>query len=166
MAIWISIPILSSLVVLQSVVVSRTKLLHGTADLVMLVIIAWALQKRVKSAWHWAVVGGLLVGMVSTLPIIVPVISSILIVAVALLLKQRVWQVEILAMFVTTFIGTLLVHSISIISLIITGTTLPFLEVVSSITVPSLLLNLLIAAPAYFLLRDLAKWLYPEQLEV
>lgn len=166
MAIWISIPILSSLVVLQSVVVSRTKLLHGTADLVMLAIIAWALQKRVKSAWYWAVVGGLLVGMVSTLPIIVPVISSILIVAVALLLKQRVWQVEILAMFVTTFVGTLLVHSISIISLVISGTTLPFLEVVSSITVPSLLLNLLIAAPAYFLLGDLAKWLYPEQLEV
>ena len=166
MAIWISIPILSSLVLLQSVVVSRTKLLHGTADLVMLAIIAWALQKRVKSAWHWAVVGGFLVGMVSTLPMIVPVISSILIVAVALLLKQRVWQVEILAMFVTTFIGTLLVHSISIVSLMITGTTLPFLEVVSSITVPSLLLNLLIAAPAYFLLRDLAKGLYPEPIEV
>jgi len=166
MAVWISIPILSSLVVLQSVVVSRTKLLHGTADLVMLAIIAWALQKRVKSAWHWAVVGGLLVGLVSTLPTIVPVISSILIVAVALLLKQRVWQVEILAMFVTTFIGTLMVHAISIISLTISGIPLPFLEVVSSITIPSLLLNLLIAAPAFFLLGDLAKWLYPEQLEV
>ena len=165
MAIWISIPVLGALVVLQSAVVSRTKLLHGTADIVMVAVIAWALQDRVKSAWYWAVIGGLMVGIVSTLPVVVPVISSLIIVAVAVLLKQRVWQVPILAMFVTTFIGTLLVQTVSIISLTITGTPLRFLEVVSLITLPSLLLNLVIAAPAYFLFGDLAKWLHPEPLE-
>jgi hypothetical protein len=34
------------------------------------------------------------------------------------------------------------------------------------ITLPSLILNLLLAIPAYALFTDLAKWLYPEPLEV
>lgn len=140
-------------------------MIHGSADLVLLAVIAWALQDRVKSAWHWAVIAGLLVGIVSRLPVIVPVISSILIAAVAVILRQRIWQVPILAMFITTFIGTLLMHLVSIISLVISGATLSIQEIVFSITLPSLLLNLLLAAPAYFVFRDLARWIYPEPLE-
>ena len=64
MAIWISIPVLGSLVIIQSVIASRIALLQGTADIVMLAIIAWALQKRVMTAWHWAIIGGLLVSFV------------------------------------------------------------------------------------------------------
>jgi hypothetical protein len=67
-------------------------------------------------------------------------------------------------MFVTTFIGTLVVQIISAIALNISGTPLEIFDVLFLITLPSLLLNLLLAAPIYFLFGDLAKWLYPGEL--
>jgi len=164
MSIWISIPILGSLLILQTVILSRITLLHGSADLIMLAVISWALQKRVKTAWFWAIIGGLLVGVVSAVPFFIPVLGFLMIIAIAAVLRQRVWQVPILAMFVTTFIGTLVVQIISAIALNISGTPLETFDVLFLITLPSLLLNLLLAAPIYFLFGDLAKWLYPGEL--
>jgi hypothetical protein len=69
-------------------------------------------------------------------------------------------------MFVTTFLGTLISQTIAVISLRFLGTELPLQEVVFLIMLPSLILNLLLAAPAYFLFADLAKWVYPEELRV
>jgi rod shape-determining protein MreD len=164
MSVWISIPILSLLIIVQSVIVSRITLLHGSADLIMLAIVSWALQKQVKSAWIWAIFGGLLVGVVSALPFFIPALSFLVVVAIAVMLKQRVWQVPIFAMFVTTFIGTLVIQLISLIALNISGTPMEILDVLFLITLPSLLLNLLLAAPIYFLFGDLAKWVYPGEL--
>jgi len=164
MSVWISIPILSILLILQSVIVSRITLLHGSADLIMLAVISWALQKQVKNAWFWAIIGGLLVGVVSALPFFIPVLGFLLIVTIAVLLKQRVWQVPIFAMLLTTFIGTLLFHFISVITLTVSGVPMEIIDVLFLITLPSLLLNLLLAAPIYFLFGDLAKWLHPGEL--
>ena len=63
MSIWISIPILGSLLILQTVILSRITLLHGSADLIMLAVISWALQKRVKTAWFWAIIEQLAIEM-------------------------------------------------------------------------------------------------------
>ena len=166
MAIWIAIPILGILLILQTVVASQVTLIHGTTDLIMIAVIAWSLQKSVRTAWQWGIIGGLMVGIVSALPIVVPLISYLIVILLALRLRQRVWHIPIFAMFVTTFLGTLVSHTIAVLSLRFLGTVLPLREVVLSITLPSLILNLLLAAPAYFLLGDLAKWVYPEELQV
>ena len=166
MAIWISIPVLGSLVIIQSVIASRIALLQGTADIVMLAIIAWALQKRVMTAWHWAIIGGLLVSFVSGLPFGIPIISYSIAVGIALALRQRVWQVPMLAMFTTTLLGTICTQIIVSVTLSLTGISMPIFYVLSSITLPSILLNLLLAIPFYALLGELASWLYPEELEI
>jgi rod shape-determining protein MreD len=166
MATFIALPILGILLILQSAIVSRIPLLHGTADLVLLAIIAWALQKRVATAWQWSIIGGLLVTIVSALPLGAALIGYPLAVTFALILRQRVWQVPILAMFISTFVGTLVMHIISLVALRLVGTTLPLREALNLITLPSVLLNLLLAIPVYALIGDLANWLYPEELEV
>ena len=166
LSILIAFPILGILTIIQTLVVSEIPLLHGTADLVLLAVIAWALQKKVNSAWHWGVIGGLMISLVSGIPFMVPLISYLAVVGIALLLRQRVWQLPILAMFITTFIGTVLLHALSIIALRINGTTIPILQGLNSITLPSLLLNMLLAVPMYALLGELANMIYPDELEV
>lgn len=166
MKIVIAIPILSALLIFQSAVVSYFPLLSGTADLILVAVIAWAIQKRVQTAWHWGIIGGLMVGFVSAIPLVVPVVAYLLVIGLALAMRLRVWQAPILAMLVTTFIGTLVVNLASITILRIEGTPIPLLESLNIIVVPSLLLNLLIAIPFYALFGDLAKWLYPEELEM
>ena len=162
----LAIPILGGLLILQTAVFSQLPLLHGTTDLVMVAIIAWSLQKSVKTAWQWGIIGGLLVSLSTALPFGLPLIGYLLVVGMALLLRQRVWQLPILAMFVATFLGTLITQALAILVLRFTGTPLAWLESVNMITLPSMLLNLLVAIPAYALLGDLARWLYPEELVV
>jgi rod shape-determining protein MreD len=166
MATLIAIPILVGLAIFQSTVVSRITLLHGTADLVLLALVAWTLQERVKTHWQWCTIGGLLISILSAMPFGVFLVGYLMATVIALILRRRVWKVPILAMFTTVFLGTLLVHALSMAALWLVGNPQPFLEAIDIITLPSLILNLLLAIPMFILISDLAKWLYPEEIEV
>ena len=166
MAIWIAIPILGILLIIQSTVFTYFTLLSGTVDLIMLVLIAWALQKRVQTAWHWCIIGGLLVSIISALPFGVSLIGYSLVTGIVMLLRQRLWQIPILAMYISTFLGTIIFHFLTLVVLRIMGTPFSIQEVLNSITLPSLLLNLFLALPVYALINELADWIYPEELEV
>lgn len=166
MATLLAFPILTALLILQTAIFSKVPLLQGTADLVLVAVIAWSLQKRVDTAWQWGIIGGLMVSFTSALPYLIPLISYLAAVGLAQVLRQRVWQVPILAMFVTTFLATTMMHALSLIGLRLTGASIPPLEAFNLITLPSLLLNLLVGIPIYALLGELANLLYPEELEV
>jgi rod shape-determining protein MreD len=166
MAILLAFPILGILVVLQSSLVSRVPLLLGTPDLMLLVIAAWALQKRVETAWQWTVIGGILATLSSALPLGVAFAGYGMATGLALLLRRRIWQAPVLAMFLVVFAGTLVFHALSILALRLVGNPIPLLDALNLVTLPSLLLNLLLAAPAFYLIADLASWLYPVEVEV
>ena len=162
----LALPILGVLLMLQTAVLSEMMLLHGTTDLVMVAVIAWALNKRVDTAWYWGIIAGLLVTMVSGMPPGVELIVYPLAVGIAILFRQRVWQVPVLAMFVSTILGTIVIQGLSLIALRLTGTSLPVIESLELVTLPSILLNLLVAIPMFAIFSDLAEWLYPEEIEV
>ncbi len=166
MAFFIAFPILSGLIILQTAMVSHMRILQGTADLILVAIIAWGIQKPVRTAWSWGVLAGLFVGYVSAAPFGAILVGYLLAVALAVMLRQRVWQLPILAMLLATFFGTLLVHLVEILALRLVDTPLPFWEAINLITLPSILLNLVLAIPMYAMFNDLARWLYPQSLEM
>ncbi len=159
----VAFPLLALAVILQSSVVSQMQLLSGYADLPLLMLAAWALQDRVKSGWHWAVIVCLMVGFVSNMPWPVLVLGYFAIVFIAQVLQRRVWQAPLLAMFSATFLGTLFMHLLSFAVLRLSGVPFSFDDVINLITLPSLLLNMLFAIPIYTLMRDLAHWVYPSE---
>lgn len=157
----IAIPILFIVLILQSAVISRVYLLSGIADLPMVMLAAWALQENVDSGWHWAAALGLLVGFVSALPWYVPMISYLVVVALAQMLQRRVWQAPLLAMFSVTFLGTILLNILTYLVLRIGGVTMPIEDVLGLVMLPGVLLNLLLAIPVYAIMRDLSRWVHP-----
>ena len=166
MAILLAIPILGLLVILQSAVLSQVHLLQGTADIVLLVVIAWAVQERVKTAWHWAVIAALLVSIVSALPVLALLVAYLAATAAARLLRRAFWQRPFFAMIAATAAGTLLSHAIAYGWLRVGGAPLPLLGSLDLITLPSILLNLILVIPVYALVGDLASWVYPEEIEL
>lgn len=162
----IAVPLLGGFVLFHSAVLSRTPLLQGAPDLVLLSVSAWALQRRVKTHWLWALIGGLLAGWATALPVWLYPLGYGLAVGLALLLRRRVWRAPLLAMFVTVFAGTLAMHSLTLGVLWINGVPIPPLEALNLVTLPSLVLNLLLSLPLFIFIRDLAKWIYPEELEI
>jgi len=157
----IAVPVILLTVILQSAVVSRVYLLSGIADLPLVMLAAWALQDQVDSAWHWAAATGLLVGFISGISWIVPVLGYIAVVLLAQILQRRVWQAPLLAMFSITFLGTIIVSALSLMVLRFSGVPLPISDVFGLLTLPGVLLNMLLAIPVYAVMRDLARWVYP-----
>ena len=159
----IAFPLLLLAVVLQSSVVSQVKLLSGYADLPLLVLGAWALQDRVKSGWHWAALGCVMLAFVSVMPLPVIVIGYFAVIFIAHILQRRVWQAPLLAMFSVTFFSTLFLQLLSFATLRLLGTPLGLYDVIGLIVLPSLLLNMLFSIPVYVFMRDLARWVYPAE---
>ena len=151
--------------ILQSTIVSRIPLLNGTADLILLFIVAWALQDRVESTWQWCLIGGIFASLYSALPFGTFIVTYLIATAIARLLKRRVWKAPFLAMLAATFIGTIIVQVISLAARLITGVNIPLISMLNLILLPGLLLNLILAIPVYSIMRDMAGWLYPEELE-
>jgi cell shape-determining protein MreD len=162
----LAIPILAFVLMLQMVVVSTFPLLSGFADLMLLVLVAWSLQERVRSAWIWTLIAGGLVGFISAMPLLVVMFGYLLVTAVARLVRRRVWQNPILAMFLVTFLGSLISHDLSMTFLIATGTPLPLEDSLNLVVLPGTLLNILLALPVYAVVSDLAQWVYPEEVDV
>ncbi len=165
MRVLISIPIVIILIILQTVIVRQLPLLQGSADLVMLALVGWALQRRVQTAWHWAVIAGLLVSFVSTIPFYVNMAGYLLVVGMSLYIRQRIWQVSVVIMFITSFLATLITQLLVLTYLLVIDVPLPVIDAINLIILPSLLLNMLLAAPFYIWMSDLANWLFPEPLE-
>jgi rod shape-determining protein MreD len=161
----VGVILFGGITILQSTIVSRMPLLYGTADLLLLFIVAWALQDRVESAWQWCIIGGIFASLYSALPFGTMIIAYLIATAIARMLKRRVWKAPFLAMLAATFIGTLVVQSASFIVRTISGVNISMISAFNLILLPSLLLNLILAIPVYSIIRDLAGWLYPEELE-
>ena len=157
----IAIPVILLAVILQSSIVSRVTLLSGIADLPLVMLAAWAMQDVVETAWHWAIAMGVLVGFVSGLSWVVPLLSYLLVIAFAQVLQRRVWQAPLLAMFSITFLGTISLSFFSLMVLRFSGISLSVTDVFGLLTLPGILLNMLLAIPVFAVMRDLAHWVYP-----
>ena len=79
------------------------------------------------------------------------------------MMQGRFWQTPLLVMFSVTIMGTLGMNLLSIVALQLEGTPIPFNDAFGYITLPSLILNLLLAVPVYAIMRDLAQWIYPTE---
>lgn len=157
----VAFPLLALVVIVQSAVISQMTLLAGYADLMLVVLAAWALKVDAPSAWVWAVLGGSMVSFVSGMPWPIPLSGYLLVVLIAQLFKQRVWQAPLLAMFSVIFLGTLSMDTITLLLLNLLGTPIPLGNSLGLIVLPRVLLNLLFSIPVYAVIRDLAQWVSP-----
>jgi rod shape-determining protein MreD len=160
----VGIPVLGLAAMLQTSIIGRINLLNGAADLVLLILAAWGLQERVRSAWIWGAAAGLLVGFVSGVPWYVYLVGYLVVVGMARLLAHRVWQAPLLAMFTVTLIGTLVLLMLTYLDRSLFEMSLVFNVSFVQIILPSILLNLLLAILVHALIRDLANRLYPEEV--
>ncbi len=157
----VAIPLLALAVVLQSAVMPALSLLSGTADILLVLLAAWALQEGVTTSFQWALLGSLMISVLSHLPWFIYLAGYGGVVLLARALQKRVWQVPLLAMFSVTFLGTVLMHFMSYAYLQLLGGSVSISDALGLVTLPSVLLNLLIAIPLFGLMRDLSRWVFP-----
>jgi hypothetical protein len=166
MPVILGIPILIFSVVIQTTAFSRLPMLYGTADIVMLVVLAWMLNDRVKHGWAWVVMAGLMVSTVSALPFFTHLWSYCIAAGLCYWLKKRIWQTPVLAMLVSSFFGTLVVQSISLLVLQVTDSGISMADGFNLVILPCILWNLIMAIPIYTLVNEFATWVYPQEVQI
>jgi rod shape-determining protein MreD len=162
----LAFPVVFILLVLQTTLFSHITLLNGCADLMLLWLAAWALQKQVNSAWLWMIVAGISVAFVSALPWYVPLISYAIVTLMAQAINKRLWQSPLLMMFVVTILGSILMNGLSFVALYFSGVNLPLQTSLVNVIIPSTLINLLLSLPMYAIVKDTVQWVYPLEVVV
>lgn len=152
--------------ILQIAVFSQTRLISGTADVILLFLAAWSLQEQVKNTWIWTIVAGILISMVSAMPFFAPLIGYLSVVGISKALQRRVWQNPLLAMMIVVLIGSFVQHVIYIIVLQITRAPIPWMQSLDNVILPSTLLNLILALPIFAIVSDLVRRITPQEVEV
>jgi len=163
MSVILSIPVLSFITVLQSAVVSRLPLNRGTADLMLVVIVAITLQKPVKTAWQWSIVGGLLIDFFSGLPFGLFTTSYLLTTGIAYFLRERIWRFSFLMQLLVVLSGTIIIHGLSMLVLFLQGSSFQFSTVLQVITLPSIILNFMLSLPVFLIIQDIVQQLNPPE---
>ena len=158
--------LLSISMVLQNSIVTRLHMLEGAADLVLLVLISWIMVSDRKHHWQLGVFAGLLVGISSAIPWWIPVVTYSVFVLAVTYVQRRVWQVPIWLMLTATFFGTLVIYSVEVVYLWVTAVPLNLVEVLNIVILPSVVLNMLAALPVYGLVGEVAKRIFPKEVEV
>jgi rod shape-determining protein MreD len=166
MAYLAGIPILLVLAVLQATVLSNLRLLDGTPDLIFLAVVAWALTGRPRQAMTGALIGGLLIDLLSGLPLGATAIILVVVVYLVSLTVGRFWEAHLLMPLTTVLWSSLLYHGLSLATLLALGRSIDLAFAVSRVILPSTFLNLLLALPAAQAASSLGDTLYPPEVEI
>jgi len=135
---------------------------RGIADLVLVVLVAIALQKTVTTSWQWSIVGGLFMDFLSGLPFGVFTVSYLLATGLALIIRDRIWRFSFLMQLLVVFFGTMFSHSLSFIVLFLQGSDISLGTVLQVVTLPSIILNFMISLPIFILTQDLLEQINPQ----
>lgn len=163
MSVILSIPVLSIITILQSVVISRLPLINGTADLMLVLLVAITFQKSVKTAWQWSIVGGLLTDFFSGLPFGLFTVSYLITTGIAHVLRERIWRFSFLMHLLVVLSGIIITHTFSYLVLFLQGTSLQFTSVLQAVTMPSIILSFMLSLPVYIIVQDVIEQLKPPE---
>lgn len=156
--------ILAIAALLQVTLAERVTLLQGPADLVLLTLAAWNLQESVEPDWRWGVLAGLMLSLSSVLPFWLVLVSYGAATLLIQLLRRRVWQIPLLTLFTSIVLGTLLIDGISLTYLWFAASPIDFQEAFNIVVIPSVILNMILALPAYALVGEVSKLLLPGEV--
>jgi len=158
----ISLPVFLILSVIQTVAISRISIIAGSGDIVMLALIAWIVIDEEGNHLGWAIISGFLISILSAMPIVtvfgIYITASIL----ARIARRIFWQSPILALFSTIILATIMKFLIEIFTLQYLGIPAPFVLSLTSVLLPTLVLNIFYTFPIYVLMGDIAHWISPK----
>ncbi len=163
MSVILSIPFLAFISILQTAVVSRLPLNQGVADLMLILLAAIALQKRVTTAWQWSIIGGLLIDFNSGLPFGIFTVSYLLATALAAILRERIWRFTFLMQLLVVLVGTIISQGLSYLVLFLQGANIDFVTTLQVVTMPTIILNFMLSLPIYVLTRDVLDQISPQE---
>ena len=154
------LPIIAAAGLIQTSLFGNIRLLGGTSDLIMLCMIAWAINDRTKYSWILVIIGGLIMSYLSAMPMNGYLWMYLFIFGIIQFIKMRVWQMPLILMLFVTIIGTMVISGGTLGLLFLQNASVNYMDALRQIIVPSLVMNILLAIPVYAFLNDVVNTIY------
>ena len=165
MTIYLVIPLLVIVAVLQSAVVSHLTVRGVFADLPLLIVTSWALLRGPREGVIWGFIAGVSVDLLSGAPFGAATLSLMAVGFLAGLSKGGVFHAHFLSPALVMFLATMLYSLIFLTIVWASGSLVSWLPSLVSMVLPSAPLNALLAPVVFVLVRLLQKRFSFEEME-
>jgi len=142
---YLSLPLLTGVALVQTVVLSRVSLWGARPDLMLVAVLVWAVVRGVDEALVWGFIGGLIVDLLSGGPLGANVLA---LVAVAFVAGQPVGQgigSPLVRLVLLALPSVIVYHLVLLAVLAYTGRAVDWGGALSQVAGPSALLNAVLA---------------------
>lgn len=162
MANYIGIPILLLAAVVNATIMPELRLGNGTADLVFLLVISWALLSDVRDAMLWAVIGGMLQDLLSIAPLGTSALGLVIVAFVADAIFGTISRGNLLVPFVVAGVGTVVYQMITLFVMRMLGLSAVGIgQGLVYVSLPSTIMNMLLILPAFRLMGAVHRRAFP-----
>ncbi|HML24046.1 MAG TPA: rod shape-determining protein MreD [Aggregatilinea sp.] len=166
MAGYIGIPILMIAAVLNATVMPEFRIGGGAPDLVLILVVSWALLADVREAMLWSVVGGVLQDWLSVAPLGTSALGLVIVVFAADAVFGQISRNNIIVPPLVAAAGTVVYHLIILSVLWVVGINVPIDRGLSYVTIPAMFYNALLIIPVFRLMGRVSLWLHPRRTRV
>lgn len=164
---YIGIPILLLAAVIDATIMPELRLGNGTADLVFLMVMSWALLADVRDALLWAVVGGAAQDLLSVAPLGTSALGLVIVAYAADAIFGNVSRGNLLVPLVVVAVGTAVYHLITLTLLQVLGLSAVGLgQGLVYVTLPATILNTILILPVYRLMGAVHRLIVPHRTRI
>lgn len=150
---YLSIPILGLAAALSASIIPQFAYLNGRLSLVMLLVLAWAIRSDLEGSFAWAFVGGIMLDLMSSIPLGTSSLAMILIVFVVNTISQQVYRVNVLMILALTIFATFFNQFVIYLILVMRGNSYNLVNLIRLMLIPTIIFNLIFILPIYLVVR-------------
>ena len=159
MGTFVAVPMLTLAAILQATLIPQIRLLGGGPDLVYLIVLTWAINAKLESGVLWAFIGGIIVDLLSNTPTGTTTFGMLLTVFAISGLGQQVYRIGPVLLIGLVIFGTLVQQLVMMTVLTFTGFRVDWVLSLGYVVAPTILYNLALVWPVYWLVRRLQRGL-------
>ena len=126
---------------------------RGQPSLVMLLVICWSVRSSLADGFLWALVGGIMLDLLSILPIGTSSAALVLIVFIVNGVAQELLRLRILFLLAITALATVFMTAYTIVALLLMGHSYDIPSLLRLMLLPTMIYNLIAVLPLYAFVR-------------
>ena len=165
MTIYLVVPLLAVVAILQSTIVSHFRIWGVFADLPVLVVICWGLLRGSREGLVWGFIAGLAVDLFSGAPFGAATFGLMAVGALSGLGKSTVFRSQLLWPLLAVLLATLVYDLLFMLVVWVSGYRVSWLDSLFRLVVPSAVLNAALTPIIFVIMRWLNTRFGREQME-